>query len=50
MAKDLAEQSAKIRIFPVDPFPIKAYYWIVRMGKAKLESDSEVRKEPKAEN
>ena len=36
--------------FPVDLFRIKAYHWIVRMGKAKAVSDGSATKEAKAEN
>jgi hypothetical protein len=36
--------------FSVDIFLIKAYYWIVRMEKAKWASDSGGTKEAKAEN
>jgi hypothetical protein len=36
--------------FSVDLFRIKAYYWIVRMGKAKVASDGGGTKEAKAEN
>jgi hypothetical protein len=43
---------AKIRAnppFSVDIFRIKAYHWIVRMGKAKASSDGGGAKEAKAE-